>query len=287
MEQENQSSGHTESIPHRRRESWDIGAISHALQHSPDSEPVRDPAHGSGVRYDLAGGALIVDLFPPNGERMNGIVRLATADSLQEFYRQPQPAIREEGLIFETGELLISLSPTGEVATYRRVHDEGTQGSINGAESEEEDSDAFDGDQGPDGHSAASRRPFQNVLPETEGQPRVSYSGRLGTNPRTKLTPKGAFVMQFPVAVPIEGRDKPEWRSTIVFDGRARKLDGVLAKGTTVDVVAYEHRKVSKDPRTGKSKERIEYYATAVTPKPRKHVGDAHAPGGASERQRP
>ena len=39
-------------------------------------------------------------------------MRLGTEDSLQEFYRQPQPAIRAEGLIFETRDRLISLSPT-------------------------------------------------------------------------------------------------------------------------------------------------------------------------------
>ena len=61
----------------------------------------------------------------PNARK--GIVRLTTADSLQEFYRQPQPAIREEGLIFETHDHLISLSPTGELMTYRLVPEEGAR----------------------------------------------------------------------------------------------------------------------------------------------------------------
>src|SRR5689334_14416501 len=105
-----------EGIPHRPRQSWDIGAISEALQHTP--EPSRDIAHGPGVRYALADGALTVELFPPHAERSQGIIRLSTADSLQEFYRQPQPALREEGLVFETTGHLISLSPTGELMTY-------------------------------------------------------------------------------------------------------------------------------------------------------------------------
>jgi hypothetical protein len=48
---------------------------------------------------------------------------------------------------------------------------------------------------------------------------------------------------------------------------RRRALDGQLSKGTSVDVVAYEHRKVRRDPKTGKRQERFEHYATAVTPK--------------------
>src|SRR5215217_3072263 len=114
-----------EGIPHRPKQSWDIGAISQALDQTPES--TQDVAHGNGVKYALADGALTVSLFPPHAERTKGIVRLTTADSLQEFYRQPQPAIREEGLIFETSELLISLSPTGELMTYRLVPGDGTQ----------------------------------------------------------------------------------------------------------------------------------------------------------------
>jgi hypothetical protein len=71
---------------------------------------------------------MTIELIPPHAERQRGIVRLATADSLQKFYRQPRPAIREEGLIFETGELLISLSPAGEAMTYRLLASEGVQG---------------------------------------------------------------------------------------------------------------------------------------------------------------
>src|SRR5688500_4640276 len=112
-----------DGVPYHPREGWDIGAISSALDQSPAI--TTDIAHGPGVRYALAAGALTAEFFPPHAERRSGIVRLSTADSLQEFYRQPQPAIREEGLIFETREYLISLSPAGDLATYRRVVDEG------------------------------------------------------------------------------------------------------------------------------------------------------------------
>lgn len=264
-----------EGIPHRPRESWDIGAISGALQQAP--EPARDVAHGPGIRYALADGALTVELFPPHAERRSGIVRLSTTDSLQEFYRQPQPAIREEGLIFETRDHLISLSPTGELMTYRLVPDEGVERSPEGVAGDDGVLGPDADDEGPDDDSMPSGRPFQNALPDPEGQPRVTYSGRLGTDPRTKVTPKGKFVMEFPVAVAVEGQEKPDWRHTVVFDEKARKLEGVLTKGIAVDCIAYEHRKVRRDEKTGKRRETVEYYATAVTPKPRTRPTDEGA----------
>jgi hypothetical protein len=254
-------------MPRLPQESWHIDAISSTLGQAP--EPVRDVVHGPGVRYDLAGDALTVELFPPHAERGTGVVRFGTDDSRQEFYRQPAPALRDDGLIFQTPEHLVTLSSTGQLTTVHRVSLERHQGLSDASERDDEDSSAFAGDCGPEGDSVPSARAIQNALPETEGQSRVAYSGRLGTDPRTKTTPKGRFVMEFPVAVAVEGREQPEWRNTVVFDAKARQLDGVLGKGVAVDVVAYEHRKVSRDAKSGQRRERFEYYATAVAPKPR------------------
>src|SRR3954471_22470558 len=143
----------SEGLPYHPKASWDIGVISQALDHTP--EATRDPAHGLGVQYALADGALTLTLFPPHAERTKGIVRLATADSLQEFYRQPQPAIREEGLIFETHEHLISLSPTGELMTYRLVPPEGTEGPSGASRRENHGSDTPRDDEAPERQSHA------------------------------------------------------------------------------------------------------------------------------------
>lgn len=272
-----------DGIPHHPKQSWDIGAISSALDREPNA--TRDVAHGPGVRYDLADGALRVELFPPHAERTKGIVRLSTKDSLQEFYRQPQPAIREEGVIFETSELLISLSPDGELMTYRLVPDESAEGLSDGPDGDN-GTDGADGDEeGHSGDSAAPGRGFQPPLPEgKDGQPRVQYGGRLGTDPRTKTTPKGKFVMEFPVAVAVDGREKPDWFYTVVFDARARQLaaEGTLQRGTYIDVVAYEHARPKKG-QDGTTREVKEYYATSVTPRPRSKPESA----GARDGQRP
>jgi len=112
----------------------------------------------------------------------------------------------------------------------------------------------------------------------SETQSRVHYAGRLGAEPRTKQTPKGRFVMEFPVAVAIDGQEKPGWRQTVVFDAKARALEGALHKGTAVEVVAYEHAKTKTDPATGRRRDVREYYATAVTPKPRAGEPASEAP---------
>jgi single-stranded DNA-binding protein len=88
-----------------------------------------------------------------------------------------------------------------------------------------------------------------------------------------------------PLAVAVEGQEKPNWHNTVVFDEKARKLDGVLAKGISVDCIAYEHRKVRRDEKTGKRRETVEYYATAVTPKLRKTSSEKGATGNDLERQ--
>ena len=237
-----------DSIPNHPQESWDIGAISQVLETTP--EATRDIAHGPGIRYSLGEqDALTLELFPPHAERSKGIVRMSTQDALQEFYRQPPPATREEGLIFETANLLISLSPAGELMTYRLVPD-GALETPQDAPTGDDGVDDPPGDEtGGSDDSVAPQRVIQRGVSEgKDGQPRVAYGGRLGTDPRTKTTPKGTFIMEFPVAVRVEGQDKPEWRNTVVFDERARTLEaeGALSKGISVDVVAYEHARRHK-----------------------------------------
>ena len=248
----------------RPTQSWDVGAISIALDHQP--EATRDVVHGPGLRYDLADGRLTAEIFPPHAERRTGIVRLGTEDSRQEFYRQPQPAIREECVVFETSELLIRLSSTSALATFRLVPDERPVVPPDAPENDDRPNARDDGAAGSSGDSAAPEGVSRTVPPETRPQPRVAYRGRLGTDPRTKTTPKGKFVMEFPVAVAVEGRDKPEWRDTVVFDAKARALEGVLARGSRVAVVAYEHARRHADAKTGATRETKEYYATSVTP---------------------
>lgn len=241
---------------------WDAEALADALDQT--SRPIHDPAHGPGLRFDLTTG-LLVEVFPPHAERRTGVLRFTSEDARQEFYRQPAPTIRPEGIIFDTADLLINLSPAGGLLTRRRVSEDPVtrpDASNDGAFPNVQDGR----DEGHTDDPAAPQGPIPTALPETGPQPRVAYRGRLGTDPRTKTTPKGKFVMEFPVAVAVEGRDNPEWRDTVVFDAKARALEGVLARGSRVAVVAYEHTRRHEDSKTGAVREAKEYYATSVTP---------------------
>jgi hypothetical protein len=84
---------------------------------------------------------LTVILFPPHAERTKGIVRLSTADSLPEVYRQPHPAIRI-------------------------VPDDGAQEPPDASRDREGFDRRSDDDQDSGGDVAASGTLFQNALPE-------------------------------------------------------------------------------------------------------------------------
>lgn len=253
-----------DAIPYQPRASWDIGIISSALGHTP--EATRDGAHGAGVRYALADGAMTVELFPPHAERRSGIVRLVTADSWQEFYRQPQPAIREEGIIFESGELLISLSPTGEMMTYRLVPSEPSKSPSDATEREKEGLDTPGDDEGCTNDSR-SKGTYQGSLPEPrqDKQPRVTVAGRLGTDPRCRITPKPkeVLVCSFPVAEKREGMEGPNWLTVVAFKALAARVQDTLKKGMFVDVIGYEHEKMRK-AKDGTVRHAKEIYAVAI-----------------------
>ena len=264
-----------DGVPHPSEHGWDIGAISSALNQVPDI--TADIAYGSGVRYALADGAVTVELFPPHVERQNSIVRLSTNDSRQEFFRYPAPTVRQDGLIFQSDDHLLSIAAAGHLTQYHSPstgHQRPVDAPnvLNGPMSPLPD--AEDSSDDTVSRQTVSQEP--TTAPET--QPRVSYSGRLGTDPRTKVTPKRKFVMEFPVAVAVADQEKPEWRHTVVFDAKARALDGVLHKGTAVEVIAYEHHKTKSDPATGRRREVREYYATTVTSKPRAREAASDVP---------
>lgn len=193
-------------------------------------------------------------------------MRLHTADSLQEFYRQPQPAIREDGLIFETGELLISLSPVGEVMTYRLVPSEGPEGPGDETQDKKQGLPTPRDDDGPEGQSRGQEA-YQGSRPEPrqQKQPRVTLSGRLGTDPRCRTTPKPkeVLVCSFPVAEKREGTETPNWLTVVAFKALAAKVQETLKKGMVVDVVGYEHEKTRK-AKDGTLRQHKEIYAVAI-----------------------
>lgn len=251
----------------RDEHQWDVGAISHALGQTPGM--AHDVAHGPGLRYELADGALSVELFPPIPERTTGIVRISTPDARHEWFRQAKPATQTDGLIFQSPEGVFTLTAGGALA-YQHIPPERHERPADASDQQEEADILPETPEDVSGDSVPFPTDVRSGRDRAEHQSRVQFAGRLGTDPRTKVTPKGKFVMEFPVAVAVADQEKPEWRHTVVFDAKARALDGVLHKGMAVEVIAYEHHKTKTDPDTSRRREVREYYATTVTPKPRR-----------------
>lgn len=261
--------------PEQDEHQWDVGAISHALDQAPDM--AHDVAHGPGLRYELAHGAISVELFPPTLERTTGIVRVCTADARHEWFRQPKPATQTDGLIFQSTSGVLTVTASGALA-YQHIPP-GRHERPPDAPDRQDDTDLPpEASEDAPGDLVPFQPDVRRGHDRTEHQSRVQFAGRLGTDPRTKVTPKGKFVMEFPVAVAVADQEKPEWRHTVVFDAKARALDGVLRKGTAVEVIAYEHLKTKTDTDTARRREVREYYATAVTPKPRAGEPASEAP---------
>ncbi len=253
--------------PVRDEHQWDVGAISHALGQAPGM--AHDVAHGPGLHYKLADGTVSVELFPPTPECASGIVRVCTADTRHEWFRQAKPAVQKDGLIFQSTGGVLTLTSGGALA-YQHIPPGRHERPLEASDYQEEAAIPPDAPEDVSGDLVPFQADVRKGRDRTEHQARVQFAGRLGTDPRTKVTPKGKFVMEFPVAVPVADQEKPEWRQTVVFDAKARALDGVLRKGMAVEVIAYEHHKTKTDPDTSRRREVREYYATTVTPKPRR-----------------
>lgn len=98
--------------------SWDVGAISRAL----DSAPALSDrsGFGPGLRYRLGeGGALTVDLFPPNAAHRTGIACFSTVDLDLILFRQSMPAVAEDGLLFRTDNHVLAVDASGSLHLYR------------------------------------------------------------------------------------------------------------------------------------------------------------------------
>jgi hypothetical protein len=245
--------------------SWDVGALASALDKPPD--PTVDLALGDGVAFHLGppDRQTLLEVFP-TGPRAP-VVRLTAPDLQVSLFRQVDPPrIVPEGLVFELAaspnRRWLSLGPTGETTLfYDPERAEAPQESRNpqkGPHPLPVPETAATGD--PEGQEA-----YQRPLPEArqEKQPRVTYSGRLGTDPRCRITPRDILVCSFPVAEKQEGSEKPTWRTTVAFRELAGKVQETLKKGMFVDVIGYEHERTRK-ARDGSVRHDLEVYAVAI-----------------------
>jgi hypothetical protein len=94
-------------------------------------------------------------------------------------------------------------------------------------------------------------------------QERVSLSGRVGSDPTFRTTPKGTLVGRFPLAV--HGEDSSTtWYPVLAFNQRAERLRDSVHKGEAVRVVGYVHERETRT-RAGDTRKIQEIYAVTIT----------------------
>jgi hypothetical protein len=95
-----------------------------------------------------------------------------------------------------------------------------------------------------------------------ETQERVAMSGRVGTAPTFRTTPRGVRIGRFKLAEHDES-GSTAWHTVIAFGTRADQLEREpLGKGDSVEVVGYRHERQAMQ--RGVSTTVVEVYATAI-----------------------
>jgi hypothetical protein len=236
---------------------WDIEAVSQTLQVEP--QVGRHVIFGKGYRFELgqapATMPVLLDLYP---EPMVARLRAATAKLDLAGVTSVEAAngsIRIDGAC-EQGQTALLLAPNGAASLSITP--------IIGLE--ERRTTPLPEVTSPQGEVLASE-PKNEKKPGPEN--RVVYTGRIGKDPHTRVTPKGVVVTSFPLAV-HEG-EQTTWHKVLFFEGKARKAAEALQKGDVVELVGYTHTRTFTG-RDGKEKTVTEVNA-AFVPKPMNRNG--------------
>jgi hypothetical protein len=120
----------------------------------------------------------------------------------------------------------------------------------------------------PPTEAAAAAQPVAEPAPDDttdttlEKQERVTISGRVGTLPAFRTTPRGTRVAQFKIAEHPD-TEATTWHTILAFSQRAEQLERKpLQKGQAVEVIGFPHyREVTTN---GVKKTVEEIYATAI-----------------------
>jgi hypothetical protein len=214
----------------RKAPGWDIGMMAKALGTAP--EEIQDIASGSGTRFTLSDEPKqTIEVFPGSST-----ARLTTPDAQLTLYRLESPRIDEHGvLLFNHRQDTTLRIGLGMAAVFGL------------------------GLAGP-----TSEAPEETTEVK---QDRLTVNGRVGAAPRFRTTRNGTLIAQFPVAV-HEENGETSWHRVVVFNDRARKLQGPrpLEKGQSVEVIGYKHVR-EQQTREGETKVIEEVYATLVKPR--------------------
>lgn len=103
-------------------------------------------------------------------------------------------------------------------------------------------------------------RPHQAAEPGTEQRERVHLVGNVGAAPSFRTTPRGRFIVQFPLGV--HEAESTSWYTVLAFDERGKRLrEKGLSRGQAVEVIGYPHPRTT---RTGTTVAEV-YAVTVIT----------------------
>lgn len=253
--------------PAEEASQWDITGITEALGGT--AEERIDIAFGAGTRLRLGHEQVTeLELFPAAG-----VVRLTAPDMHIALFDQAEPpTIAATGIVFtrtEPAHRSLAIASEGTVTLVA------TPSSVEAAKMTADDGDTAKrpsgrsvAEEGLTDDSVAPEGMLPQALPpdQRSGQPRVTFAGRLGRDPRCRTTPRQIRVCTFPVAEKREATETPTWLTVVAFKALAEKVEATLKKGMFVDGVGYQHERGHKD-RDGVTRTETEIYAVVVTPR--------------------
>ena len=117
---------------------------------------------------------------------------------------------------------------------------------------------------------ARALRAASELLATPEQRRRVELSGNIGREPVFGRTPKGQPKVEFMLAVHPDP-DTTTWHKVVAFEKLAPTLQGVIHRGTAVEVIGYVHQK-QRTTKAGGLEPYEEIYATVVRPVVRPHA---------------
>jgi primosomal replication protein N len=230
------------------RANWDIQTAATTLQGT--AEAGRHVIFGDGVRIDYASGKAVLDLYPQTlvARYRGGTTRLDVAKVVALEVSPPLVKVRAlngqaetEMLLDASGGLALHVLPIVELEQRR--------------------STPLPEVTAPQRELLAAAAPENGKDPETKN--RVEYTGRVGKDPVTRVTPKGVVIAQIPLAV--HQGEKTEWHKVLFFNERAKKAQEELQKGQMLTVIGYTHTRTFTG-RDGRERQVTEIFATAAHP---------------------
>jgi hypothetical protein len=246
---------------------WDVEAIACSLNGVPQKRS--DQAFGAGVRFRLGQRQETeLELFPAAG-----VVRLTTPDLQLAILGQTEPpTIAATGIVFtrsEPSHRSLAIAREGTLTLVATPPPpETVQTAADDIAAMQRAEGHFAAEEGLTDDPVAPEGMLQQALPSDRraGQPRVTFAGRLGRDPRCRTTPREIRVCTFPVAEKRDAAETPNWLTIVAFKALAAKVEATLKKGMFVEGIGYEHQHERKG-RDGATRSEAEIYAVVITPR--------------------